>query len=152
MGGRPGHGLDKGKDKVRILPDYDELRRLFLDEGMTYREIGEKYGVTRDAVFQTLRNRTLRRGEPWPLNPPDHGDRVRRGSSAFYSSDFVDARRLAMRLQLRLELNNEGYQPFAKRYHLDKDALGRVLRGERTEVRQQWAEKVWAALRAESER
>lgn len=45
--------------RQRALPDDEELKRLRFAEGMSYAQIGELYGVTREAVSQAFARRKL---------------------------------------------------------------------------------------------
>lgn len=53
-------------EKLRKLPPWEELRRLVVDEAVSYGEIARRYGVSKRGVEQTVRARAVRRGE-WPL-------------------------------------------------------------------------------------
>lgn len=60
--------------KGKKLPDYATLKRLFVDERMSYLQIAQRYDCTTRSVQQTLRNRAMAKGE-WPLITPEETSR-----------------------------------------------------------------------------
>lgn len=49
------------------LPDKDTLERMYVQQGLSYKQIGEKYGVPKKTVYNTMVRRAKRAGTPWPL-------------------------------------------------------------------------------------
>lgn len=62
----------------RILPPYQKLRSLVVDQGMSYASIAKQYGVGYDSVFQSLKNGALKAGDEWPIKR-DFSRAVRKG-------------------------------------------------------------------------
>lgn len=63
-----------------ILPPKAELERLYVVQGLSYAEIGEKYGVPPKTVYNCMVRRARKAGSPWPLKKgrPGWGTRMGR--------------------------------------------------------------------------
>lgn len=69
------------RDHHKKLPPYEVLKAYVVNDGLTYKEIAEKYGTWTASVYRNLRARATRRGE-WPLlTPAQRTQRAARGMS-----------------------------------------------------------------------
>lgn len=144
-------GTKHGEEKQRKLPDWEKLYHLYVEEGLSYREIAEMYGCARATVVQTLKERTLRRGLPWPIPGVErlHDGKQSRGHWT-YREDKVDATKLRNWLDVRLGFSGESVAQFGGRHRLSLDLLYQLRRGSLTELRPAWAARVEAALRSDA--
>lgn len=80
------------------LPDKDTLEREYL-AGASFTQLGEKYGVSKKTVYNTMIRRARAAGTPWPLKQRD--PRWREKAAAKHRADFHDGVTAVM---VRLEI------------------------------------------------
>lgn len=49
------------------LPDKATLERLYVRENLSFKEIGDRYGVTKKVVYNNMKRRADKAGTAWPL-------------------------------------------------------------------------------------
>lgn len=61
----PGRGRRRGRGRLDVSPE--ELKRLYVDEGLTAKAIGEKFGVSHGTVAQRVMKLGLSKRGPSPM-------------------------------------------------------------------------------------
>ncbi len=74
------------------LPDKARLERLYVEEGLSFREIGERYGVPAKTVYNCMVRRSRKAGTPWPLKQGQPGWGRRMGRKRWDSVTAVMVR------------------------------------------------------------
>lgn len=128
---------------VPKLPEYDELRRLYLS-GKSYTDLAMAYGCGRSAVSDKLKRGTEARGLPWPIPDPSH-NRKRTAASRKHTSIPTDGIRLSLQEYLD-ERKVESCAALAERAKVDKSWISAVKNGYRPRVRRDAAARVLLAM------
>ena len=75
---------------TKILPPYPDLRKMYVDQGMTITEIAQRYKVSRTSVWRKLEFWAKRLGDEWPLPVGDRKQRMSRAMARrSVRSDFI---------------------------------------------------------------
>jgi len=139
-----------GVDQNRKLPAYEELKRLYLVEGLSYAEIAARYRVSRSAVINTIRDRAKRRGD-WPWPEMNAREKQRRGAMSYRKlATPEEVERIRNWFEVRMELGNDKISWFARRHSLSSVQLSLLQRRRLERATKDWLTKVEAALRVDA--
>jgi hypothetical protein len=126
---------------ARKLPEYDEVRRLYVT-GTSYTELAVRYGVGRGTVVRYLKRGTEARGLPWPIPDPTH-TRKRTTGSRTQTVDVVGVR---LALQEYERTKTESWESVADRAGVNLSWLIGVKNGRSPRIRKRHAAMVLRAL------
>lgn len=133
---------------TRILPDKQTLEREYL-AGASFLQLGEKYGVTKKVVYNTMVRRARRAGTPWPLKQRD--PRWREKAAKKHSIERHDSVTAVMvRLEILDIQTKTGVTKaaIAKAAGVSPSAITDIVTGRRARIKRTTA----AAIMAEIER
>ena len=120
----------------RALPAPHVLRQLYVGRGLSLTEIGQIYGVRRDAVYKALRRDARIGGHPWPLkghpNSPAHNRQRDTITTLGIRDEILEAPVSRPRLA---ELSG-----------VSRHTIQQIAKGHHTRCRRQTAEKIMRAI------
>jgi predicted DNA-binding protein (UPF0251 family) len=114
-------------DRRRIRKSNSEIERLYFDEGLTFQQVGDRLGITRQAVQDRLRRGGLK-GRPRTARLLDLQTLVRLYLTEHLSQAEIAASLGVGRKALERELTRHGIErrKGGKRKHIDRDLLERL--------------------------
>lgn len=106
-----------GDRRPRKLPPYDTLKKLYVDDGMSLRQIADKYRVSPRGVLLVIKARAERRGE-WPLLSDYERRKRRTGQLQKHAQPTVNAMVLRTLVREYLDSNGLSYGDLANEAHI----------------------------------
>lgn len=131
------------------LPDKAELERLYLRENLSFDQLAERFGVRRKTVYNTMKTRREKAGEPWPLKSRRADWRARAGRKTSQTRDTVVSTMIRLEiLHARDDLGLTGCE-IARRAGVSQTAIWDTVSGRRARLQRATAQAIMAVIEAE---